>query len=371
MGGGHTVRARSRATMRQLAGRAVAIDNDWRRRRARRSDRCATGRRNRHRRRQTAPACGVSTTRCSSLCITGVASGRFEQLHARVRVLRRDRLVPEVEAEPVRARAAHDAREDERRGPERQVWQLASRSPHPRRCRCRAQLDARIAGRGRGTSACRRRPHGARASPHASSSRRSRATGSNAASRCRCALASRSASRMWPSYACSPPGAMPGSLAMQRHTRRRRLPGEIPERCMPESRSTSSSIARPCRLNAVRQPPHDPFIVHDRGEARRRIARGELPEPVDVRADRLVGEQDVRAAALRQHLGLGDRRALELVDAEHELPPDHLRQLVRLHVRPQPLDAAGDANHVADVLVDAIEVHRAARARRSRRRWTT
>ena len=59
------------------AGRAVAIDNDGGAVERDRRDRCATGRRNRHRRRRTAPACGVSTTRCSSLCITGVASGRL------------------------------------------------------------------------------------------------------------------------------------------------------------------------------------------------------------------------------------------------------------------------------------------------------
>ena len=49
---------------------------------------------------------------------------QIEQLHARVRVLGGDRLVPEIEAQPVRPGAAHDACQDERRRPERQVWKL-------------------------------------------------------------------------------------------------------------------------------------------------------------------------------------------------------------------------------------------------------
>ena len=192
--------------------------------------------------------------------------------------------------------------------------------------------------------------------PDLSSSRRSRVTGSNAASDA-AALALTSASRMWPSYACSPPGVTPGSPAISAYREAASSPGENP-RAMHARVEIDEQLDRVTRAaERLRQPPHDPFIVHDGGEGGRRIPGRELPETIDVGTDRLIREQHVPTAALGEHLGLGDCRALELADPEHELSPDHLRQLVCFHVRPEAIDTTGHADHVADVLVYTFEVH--------------
>jgi hypothetical protein len=79
-------------------------------------------------------------------------------------------------------------------------------------------------------------------------------------------------------------------------------------------------------------------------------------EPLHVRADRLIREQHVWCPGRRRHLRFGDGRALESGDPLIEMHAHHFAQLVGLHVRPQPLHAARDLDHAADVPLDAVGV---------------
>ena len=158
---GRQVRAshRERALARghaPAAARPMVIDDDRLAvERDGRADVPRARRSTRHRPRSRA-ACGVSTTRCSSLCITAVASGRFRTGRAGAGSRPRAALWPRSRHKRWASGLAHDAREHERRRTERQVGQLRRRSRRPRTRTCRDCTRRPAAARAWGTWACRR-----------------------------------------------------------------------------------------------------------------------------------------------------------------------------------------------------------------------
>ena len=98
------------------------------------------------------------------------------------------------------------------------------------------------------------------------------------------------------------------------------------------------------------------LVVHDCRKLRPGERLHEAHEPFHVRPDRLIREQHVGRPGRRRHLRFGNRGALEPGNASIQMHPHHFAQLVGLHVRPQPLDAARDLDHAADVLVDTVGV---------------
>src|SRR6185436_19074114 len=71
-----------------------------------------------------------------------------------------------------------------------------------------------------------------------------------------------------------------------------------------------------------------------------------------IRADQVVGKQDVGRAAAGEHLSLGERGALVLGDARVQLQASDFARLVRLDVRPKPSRPAGDLEGTRYVLLD-------------------
>ncbi len=118
-----------------------------------------------------------------------------------------------------------------------------------------------------------------------------------------------------------------------------------------------------CRRCGPRKRKDRALIVDQRREFGGGVFLHQLNEPLHVRSNRLVREEHIGRSAHRRDLRLRDRRALEPGDAVVDLHPDHLGQLVGLHVRPETLDAPGDLDHPADVLFDAIGVHQQRRRR--------
>ena len=104
-------------------------------------------------------------------------------------------------------------------------------------------------------------------------------------------------------------------------------------------------------------------IIRDGGELRRRESLLQFQKTRDRRTDERHGEKHFARASRGRHFGFGDRRGFELGDAELQLPLDQLRQLVRLHMRPQALRAAGDRDHAAQVLVHRSQVQQQRRRR--------
>ena len=82
------------------------------------------------------------------------------------------------------------------------------------------------------------------------------------------------------------------------------------------------------------------------------------------RPDRRAGR---RAPRRGDHLGLGDRGALVLVDAQAPRQPDDLRHLVRLDVRPEPIRPPRHRDHLLEVAADQRPVDQERRAQQLRR----
>ena len=78
---------------------------------------------------------------------------------------------------------------------------------------------------------------------------------------------SASEARICPSYTCNPPGASPGESASSRYSAPAAGPGATPERCMPTSRSKSTSIVTPAAAQSAesrRIAPASSAIVENR-----------------------------------------------------------------------------------------------------------
>ena len=110
-----------------------------------------------------------------------------------------------------------------------------------------------------------------------------------------------------------------------------------PVRPMPTSRSTRTGSGRSSPSRPARERAGRVGVVDDRPEGRLRVRADQPGEPGDVRPDERIGEQDVGPARRGDHLGLGDRGALVLADAQRARHPDDLGHLVRLDVRPEPV----------------------------------
>lgn len=100
------------------------------------------------------------------------------------------------------------------------------------------------------------------------------------------------------------------------------------------------------------------LVIGDGGERRGRILHRQLGVAMRIDADARHGEQHVRRARLRAHLGLGDGGGFVFRDAEFDLPLDERAELVRLHVRTQPLRAAGDLHHELEIVLDALAIQK-------------
>ena len=76
-------------------------------------------------------------------------------------------------------------------------------------------------------------------------------------------------------------------------------------------------------------------VVDEGGEGCLGILADEFDEPAEVGADEGVGDEHVRCADRREHLGLGDGGALVPGHARLEQHPGDLARLVRFDVRAQ------------------------------------
>ena len=132
------------------------------------------------------------------------AVSRIDQHDARMRVLRGNRLVPEVEADALAAGPAHDARQQHRRGQERKIRQVGPVAGVPQHGGPRAQLHAapaRVDGKRRRSPGDHAR-HGQPIGLEVALQRLDRGEPDIRPGRARGHVRSRT----WPSYACSPPG---------------------------------------------------------------------------------------------------------------------------------------------------------------------
>ena len=113
----------------------------------------------------------------------------------------------------------------------------------------------------------------------------------------------------------------------------------------------------------ARQRADRALVIDERREPGLRKRARELDEPRHVWAHRLVGQQHIGGPTRRHHFRFGNRGALEFGDALVHLHPDDLGQLGRLHVRAKTRDAARQADHPADVVLDAIGIDEQRRRR--------
>ena len=283
---------------------------------------------------------------------------RIRQLRehdSRMRHLGRHRLMPEVEAQTIAARLAHHARQQRGGHEEIHVWHLRAITGIPEHARAGAALHITAFRVNRK----RRRP--------------TRDNRGNRQSRCdqislqlldrsKGSFTVRGSRRQILIVNVSVIGVQSAG-AQARHRSHatielnRRRPGLDAAPMLPAI--DIEQDGEPCSIGnkRLRQLPRRRFVIHQRCELGLRILPRELHHARDVRPHRLIREQHIRRATRRRHLRLRDGRALELRDAQLELKPDHLRHLVRLHVRPQPRHAARDGNHAPDIFLHALRIN--------------
>ncbi len=93
-------------------------------------------------------------------------------------------------------------------------------------------------------------------------------------------------------------------------------------------------------------------MIDEGPEGRLRVGPHEPGEPGDVWSDQRIRQEDIPRPGRGEHLGLGDRGALVLADAQPFREPDDLGHLVRLDVRPEPVGAARHLKHRFEVAPD-------------------
>ena len=101
----------------------------------------------------------------------------------------------------------------------------------------------------------------------------------------------------------------------------------------------------------------------DRGaEGRVAIPADQMGEPFQVRSCQGIGEEHVRPAGGRDHLRLGDGRALVLADAHRLGHPHDLGHLVGLDVRSKTVRSSCHRDHVLEVPAHQAAIDQKARA---------
>ena len=147
----------------------------------------------------------------------------------------------------------------------------------------------------------------------------------------------------------------------------------MPVRCMPTSRSTSSSMVRAGPANAA---PNARAAASSSTTARN-VTSGKAG-PAAAAGPQSARPADRRAARRSrplggEHLGFGDRRALHAREPERDVHPRDRRQLVGLHVRPQPRRRRPQSRSDAADSLRRGRDRRATPATESRRRsgWST
>ena len=116
----------------------------------------------------------------------------------------------------------------------------------------------------------------------------------------------------------------------------------------------------------IRQRRCRSVIVNHRTQSRTRMKRREIGETIDIRSDRLTGEEDVFGTGQRRHLRLGDGGALDAGDSQFDLASDQFRQLVGLDMRAEPGGIAGNADHLREIPLDALGINQQGRRRNLR-----
>ena len=116
-------------------------------------------------------------------------------------------------------------------------------------------------------------------------------------------------------------------------------------------------MVRPASAERGAQRARGVLVVDDRAKRHAREGLGQPQQPADGGPDGLIGQQHVGEAFSGEHLGLGNRRALDAREPERDVHPRDLGQLVRLHVRPQPRRAARNRDQAPQILFGAIGIH--------------
>jgi hypothetical protein len=80
----------------------------------------------------------------------------------------------------------------------------------------------------------------------------------------------------------------------------------------------------------------------------------QLDDTAHVRTNQIVGQEDIAGSGGGQHLSFGHRGALVFADTPLQFDFDHLTDLMRLAVRPEPFRPACDSDHLIDILFQEL-----------------